>query len=183
MTLTTQSASLLLQRDPSKVEAQLDRLSQLARNALSEMQLLISELKPEEAGSGGLASSLRGYLKGGHLPENLSVELDVQGNLSLKMAEEQSLFRIVQEALNNIVKHAQTDKVRIQLHLTEPIWVEVEDKGRGFDLRQAEASGRVGLFSMRERAEEIGWNLQIRTSPGTGTSVRLEKPFMEMRQA
>ena len=183
MTLTTQSASLLLERDPSKVEAQMDRLSQLARNALSEMQLLISELRPEEAGRQGLASSLRSYLKGAHLPENLSVELSVQGDQPLEPVEEQSLFHIVQEALNNVVKHAQADKAQIRLHLTEPMWIEVEDQGRGFDLRQAESGGRVGLFSMHERAEEIGWDLQIKTSPGAGTCVRIEKSPKEVRQA
>jgi signal transduction histidine kinase len=98
------------------------------------------------------------------------------------LAEEQSLFRIVQEALNNVAKHAQAGKARVQLHLTEPIWIEIEDKGRGFDLRQVETSGRVGLFSMRERAEEIGWDLHIKTSPGRGTCVRVEKLPKEVRQ-
>jgi signal transduction histidine kinase len=177
MTLAAQSASLLLERDPSRVEAQLDHLGQLAGNALSEMQLLISELKPEEAGRQSLATSLRGYLKGGRLPENLSVELDLQGDQLSDSVEEQSLFHIVQEALNNVVKHAQAAKVQVRLHLTEPMWIEVQDDGRGFDLRQAEASGRVGLFSMRERAVEIGWDLQIKTSPGAGTCIRVEKPL------
>ena len=183
MTLTTQSASLLLERDPSKVEAQLDRLSQLARNALSEIQLLISELKPEENDGQNLASCIKSYLKDGHLPEGLSVELKIEGDHSLEAAEEQSLFHIIQEALNNIVKHAQTDKVSIQLHLTVPMWIEVVDKGRGFDMQQARNnSGRVGLSSMRERAEEIGWNFHLSTSPGNGTCIRVEKLQKETRQ-
>jgi two-component system sensor histidine kinase UhpB len=59
--------------------------------------------------------------------------------------------------------------------LNEPSWIEVEDDGRGFDLQQAQSSGRVGLPSMRERSEEIGWDLQIRSSPGAGTCIRVEK--------
>jgi signal transduction histidine kinase len=182
MTLTTQSASLLLVRDPAKAEAQLDRLSHLAQNALSEMQLLISELRPQAAEREGLASSLRSYLKSGHLPENLSVELIVEGDQPLEPAEIQGLFHIVQEALNNIVKHARTDKAQIRMHLTEPMWIEVEDQGQGFDLQRAASSGRVGLFSMHERAEEIGWGLQIKTSPHTGTCIRVEKLPEEVRQ-
>ena len=182
MTLTIQSALLLLDRDSTKVEVQLDRLSQLAQNALSEMQLLISELKPEKTGTEGLATTLRRYLKSGNFPEDLSVELDVKGEQPLGLAEEQSLFHIVQEALNNIVKHAQTCKAQVHLHLTEPMWIEVEDHGRGFDLQQAQSSGRLGLHSMRERAAEIGWNLQIRTSPGSGTCIRVEKLLQEVRQ-
>jgi signal transduction histidine kinase len=175
MTLTTQSASLLLERDSDRVEAQLDRLSQLARNALAEMQLLITELRPEETARGGLAATLRRYLADGRFSENLSVSLEVQGEQPVRPAEEQGLFHIVQEALNNIVKHAQASKARVRLHLSEPMWIEIEDWGQGFDLQQAQSSGRVGLLSMRERAAEIGWGLQIVTSTGAGTRVRVEK--------
>jgi signal transduction histidine kinase len=183
MTLTTQSASLLLERDPGKVESLLDRLSQLARNALSEMQMLISELKPEEIGKVGLVATLKSYLTSGQFPENITIDLEVQGEQVLGQMEEQSLFHIVQEALNNIVKHSRASNAQVRLHLTEPMWIEIEDQGQGFDLQQAQRSGRVGLLSMRERAEEIGWNLQIRTSPGAGTYVRIDKLPEEVRQA
>jgi len=182
MTLTTQSASLLLERDPSKVESQLDRLSQLARNALSEMQMLISELKPEEPGKGGLVTMLKSYLTSGQFPENITVDLEVHGEQVLGFTEEQSLIHIIQEALHNIVKHSQASGAQVRIHMHEPPWIEVEDNGRGFDIQQAQSSGRVGLHSMRERAEEIGWNLQIRTSPGAGTCVRIEKLPKEVRQ-
>jgi signal transduction histidine kinase len=181
MNLTTQSALLLLEREPAKVGFQLERLSQLARNALSEMQLLISELKPEETRSVSLVGKLKRYLAGGHFPEDLSIDLEVQGELHLGQAEEQSLFHIVQEALNNIVKHAQTCKAQVRLHMTEPMWIEIEDQGQGFDLEHVQNSGRLGLHSMRERATEIGWDLQIRTSPGVGTCVRVEKLPVEVR--
>ena len=176
MTLTTQSALLLLDRDPSRVGAQLDRLNQLAQSALSEMQVLISELRPKKVAEGGLAAALRRHLAERHLPENLAVSLEVEGEQSLEPLEEQGLFRIAQEALNNIVKHAQATEAHIRLHLAEPVWIEVQDQGRGFDLQQARDSGRVGLVSMHERAAEIGWNLQVITFPGAGTRVRVERP-------
>jgi len=183
MNLTTQSALLMLEREPARVGSQLDRLSQLARNALSEMQLLISELKPEEAGSESLVVDLRRLMTGGHFPEDFSIDFEIRGNQPLGRAEEQYLFNIVQEALNNIIKHAQTRNARVRLHLIDPMWIEVEDQGRGFDLQQAQDnSSRLGLQSMRERAAEIGWDLQIRTSLGAGTCVRVEKLSEEMRQ-
>jgi len=182
MNLTTQSASLLLERDPERVETQLDRLNRLARNALSEMQLLISELKPEEAGRGDLETTIKSYLRSGQFPENITIDLEVQGEHALELVEEQSLFHIIQEALNNIVKHSQASKAQIRIHLTEPMWVEVEDNGIGFDLQQVQSGGRVGLSGMRERTDEIGWNLQIRTSPSYGTCVRVEKLPEEVRQ-
>jgi signal transduction histidine kinase len=175
MTLTTQSALLLLDRDPGRVASQLDRLNELAQNALSEMRRLISELSPGVVSDGGLAAALRRHLADRHFPEGLSVSLEVEGDQPLGPAEEQGLFRIAQEALNNIVKHAQASQACIRLHLTEPLWIEIEDKGKGFDLQRARNGGRVGLASMAERAAEIGWRLQVITSPGAGTRIRVEK--------
>jgi signal transduction histidine kinase len=105
MTLTTQSAVLLLERDPDKVEVQLERLSQLARSALAEMQLLITELKPSETTRGGLAATLKRYLASERFSDGLSISLDVQGERSLRPSEEQSLS-YCPGALNNIVKRA-----------------------------------------------------------------------------
>jgi len=178
MTLTTQSALLLLaaRRDPRQASAQLDRLHRLSQSALAEMRVLISELRPEQVTEGGLVTALRRHLADCRLPESLAVSLEVEGDQPLSSAEEQGLFRIAQEALNNIVKHAQASEARIRLHLIEPLWIEIKDQGLGFDLERARNSGRVGLISMGERAAEIGWNLRIITAPGAGTRIRVEKP-------
>jgi signal transduction histidine kinase len=175
MTLTTQSALLLLDRDPGRVGAQLDRLNQLAHSALSEMRVLISELRPEKVDEGGLVAALRRHLADRRLPETLSVSLEVEGDGPLEPAEEQGLFRIAQEALNNVVKHARASQAQVRLHLAEPFWMEIEDQGQGFDLRQARNGGRVGLVSMSERASQIGWDLHVVTAPGAGTRIRVEK--------
>jgi signal transduction histidine kinase len=176
MTLTTQSALLLLDRDPGRVGAQLDRLNQLAQSALSEMRVLISELRPEKVVGGGLVAALRLHLADRRLPETLSVSLEVEGDGPLEPAEEQGLFRIAQEALNNVVKHARASRAQVRLHLAEPFWMEIADQGQGFDLRQARNGSRVGLVSMSERASQIGWDLHVITSPGAGTRIRVEKP-------
>src|SRR3990172_9567319 len=108
MTLTTQSALLLFERDPMRVRDQLERLSQLVRSALAEMQALISTLKPEGTTMLGLIPALRRHLADIRIAENLSVSLLVEGERSLTTAEGQALLGIAQEALNNILKHAQT---------------------------------------------------------------------------
>jgi signal transduction histidine kinase len=176
LTLTTQSALLLQERDPAGLRAQLDRMEELAQGALAEMHQLISELRPEPAAAGGLEATLRRHLAERHLPQGLSVSLEVEGGQALSPAEEQGLFRIAQEALNNIVKHAQASQACLRLHLAEPLWMEIEDQGQGFEAPAApRAGGGVGLASMRERALEIGWTLQLTTAPGAGTRVRVEK--------
>lgn len=173
MTLTTQSALMLLDRDRDQVAAQLDRLDELARSTLSEMQLLISRLAPENTGE--FVSTLMHHIDDRRRLENLTIRLDVEGNQRLTATEEQCLFRIAQEALNNIIKHAGVTQAIIRLHLNEPQWMEIEDRGIGFDPNLAQDAGRVGLVSMQERADEIGWRLSIESSPGNGTRIRVQR--------
>jgi signal transduction histidine kinase len=175
MTLTAQSARLLLNRDQSEASIHLERLNQLAQSALAEMQVLISELKPDRVAREGLAGALQRHLSSNRVADCLSVSLKVEGHRSLEVGEEQGLFHIAVEAINNIVKHAQTSSSKIRLHLDEPFWMEISDRGRGFDLSRAQNGEGLGLAGMRERAEEIGWDLQVLTAPGAGTCIRVEK--------
>jgi signal transduction histidine kinase len=180
MTLTTQSALMLLERDKSQVQDQLSRLYELTRSATSEMQTLMSELQPEYVTEDGLAEAIRQHLTGGHLPESLSIDLQVDGDQPLEVEEAKGLFRIVQEALNNTIKHASTDHAQIKLHLVEPVWLEIVDNGIGFDQEHSKGKMGVGLASMNERAQEIGWQLHVTTSPGKGTCIRVERPILEI---
>jgi signal transduction histidine kinase len=174
MTLTTQSALLLFERDPALVGAQLQRLAELTQAAQSEMKALVSELRPSQE-EAGLAAILRRHLAGHALPDDLSVSLEVQGDQRLSPAEEQGLFRIAQEALNNIVKHAGASRAVVRLRLEEPLGMEIADQGRGFHPDRDNNPQGLGLAGMRERAVGIGWNLQIVTAPGAGTRVVVEK--------
>jgi signal transduction histidine kinase len=175
MTLATESAILLLERDPGRVEAQLDRLTELAQGALAQMQTLISELRPERIMPGGLLASLQQNLAERHLPETLAVTVEVEGDGQLLPAEERGLYAIAREAVNNIIKHARATRACIQLHLAEPFWMEVSDNGQGFVAEGPEESGGVGLVGMGEQAAEIGWALTLRSAPGEGTSVRVAR--------
>lgn len=182
MTLTTQSATLLLERNPAQVKAQLDHLNLLAQNALAELQELITRLNPEIQNPQELATALRQHIAARHLPENLTLSLDVQAEGNLQGNEKQGLFRIVQEALNNIVKHAQASQATVRLHLVDPQWIEIEDNGLGFDPLHPSSSSGMGLAGMRERALEIGWTLLVTSSPGAGTLIRIEKTPSVKRQ-
>jgi signal transduction histidine kinase len=176
MTLTMQSALLLLDRDPNRVGAQLERLNQLAQSALTEMHTLISELRPEKH-TGGLIAELRKYVENRNIPEELCVTFKIEGEQVLSTKEDQGLLRIAQEALNNVVKHAHASKVYLHLNMAEPFWIEIEDNGQGFNLEQVQRSGHLGLASMRERADEINWRLTIQSTPGAGTHIHMEKKY------
>ena len=103
------------------------------------------------------------------------MELDVEGEERLTAAEEQGLYRIAQEALNNVAKHAGTAQASVQLRLREPFSMEIRDRGRGFDAHGATDGTGLGMTSMRERAAEIGWTLDIITAPERGTVVRVQR--------
>jgi signal transduction histidine kinase len=183
MTLTTQSALLLLDKDPLRVETQLERLNELSQSAMAEMHALISELRPEPNIGGDIVSALRQHIANQHFPESLAISLEIDGDLELAPAEAQSLFRIAQEALNNVIKHADARNVCLHLRLDEPSWIEIKDDGRGFDIRQALQGGQLGLAGMHERADEIGWDLIIQSNFVEGTRVRVEKKYpLEERQ-
>ena len=94
---------------------------------------------------------------------------------------EVTLFRIIQECLNNVRKHAEANEVEVRLKIMEAeIEVSIEDNGRGFDPNAVTSNtmeGGIGLFSMRERAELVGGNLSVESSPGNGCQVSLHIPL------
>jgi signal transduction histidine kinase len=174
MTLATQTARMSMNRDRRQVAAQLDRLDYLAQSALSEMQALVSHLNPEDM-PGDFLEELRQHLAEREHVDNLKVTLEVDGDNSLTLAEEANLYRIAQEALNNIVKHACATTAILRLHLKEPFCMEIEDHGIGFDPNGINSSSKIGLVGMRERATEIGWNFEVESSSGRGTLIQVRK--------
>jgi signal transduction histidine kinase len=174
MTLTAQSALVLLRRQSPDVAVQLDQIDRLAHGALSEVSMLGAELPSSPLADAGLLASLRRHLADRELRDGLSVSLEVEGDDRPQAGVEPALLRIVQEALNNVVKHAGVSRAAVRLRLRPPFRVEIEDEGGGFDPGRADARG-LGLTSMRERAAEIGWSLKVSSSPGAGTRVVAEQ--------
>jgi signal transduction histidine kinase len=179
MTLATQSARFLVNRDRHQVAAQLDRLDHLVQSALSEMQVLTYQLVPTSR-EGSFLDVLRQHIADRQRLDNLSIDLQVGGDQPLNPTEETNLLRIAQEALNNVVKHGRISTAVLRLHLADPFWMEVEDRGAGFDPQQAKGGGRLGLAGMRERASEIGWIFEVESAIGRGTCIRVRKGAREI---
>ena len=181
MTLASQSAALLLDRDPAAADAQLDRLSHLAQSALAEMHTLVAELSPDVTGGTGLRGALRREVErrdSDGMRVSLEIEdppLGVSEGDVLSLREEQGLLRIVQEALNNVSKHSGVMEATVRLRLTEPVRMEIEDFGKGFDVTEAGTGPGFGLESMSQRAAEIGWDLELISSAASGTRVVAER--------
>jgi signal transduction histidine kinase len=185
ITLTAKSARMLLDRAPDQVTPQLDHLQELAQGALAEMRALIFEIRPAAVEEEGLVPALRKHLAALQSREGLTVDLHVEGERRLSGDQERRLVRIVQEALNNVVKYAQTNQAAVILTMeNDQVSLLVKDEGIGYDPAAIEpGQEKMGLSSMRERAEMMGGTFEINSQPGTGTSIRVEIPQVEGAQA
>ena len=183
MNLTVQSARLLLEKDPGRAAGQLVHLEQLAASAMGEIQTLVSQLHPTSMAEEGLSAALRQLAVERQLRHGLQVALEMNGERALPEAAAAGLYRIVQEALTNVAKHAGTREVTIHLDLGgELACLEIEDHGLGFDPQAALGQqGHLGLAGMAERAREIGWNLSIDSRLGLGTRIRVQENPWEGR--
>ncbi|HMR67502.1 MAG TPA: sensor histidine kinase [Anaerolineae bacterium] len=185
ITLTAKSARILLERNPAQAVTQLDHLQELAQSALAEMRTLIFQLRPASVEAGGLVAALRHHTAALKSRDGLTVALQVEGEQRLSPDQEAQLFRIVQEALNNVVKHAHTDEVAVKLALSpDQVSLLVEDHGLGFDITMLEPGREtLGLASMRERAEMMGGSFAIESRPGEGVRIRVEVPLTAPRRS
>jgi len=158
------------------IRRHLTRVENMAQQALKEMRLMVYELRPQELEEKGLAGALQQRLDAVEASAGLDAELRVEGDFSLSPRSEEVLYRIVQEALNNALKHASAGTVRVAVVARDGhLEVSVTDDGVGFD-PGADTAG-LGLATMRERAAALGARLEVRSAPGRGTSVRLAVPL------
>ena len=175
MNLTVQSARLLLGKEPQRVEGQLERLEELAGGAMREIQTLVSELRPKSIAEEGLPVALRRLAGERQIHDGLQVTVEINGDQALPESVAAGLYRIAQEALANVVKHARTSQATIRLNLSSgDLCLEIEDHGLGFDPQAAlNQRGHFGLASMAERARDLGWSLSIESRQGDGTRIRV----------
>ena len=179
ITLTAESARILLERDHTKVAPQLERLQDLAQDSLAEMRSMIHQLRTTDGETEHLVPAIRQHLAALKDREGLYVEFQMEGDGQVPSSQREMLLRIVQEALNNVSKHAQTDAAEVTLKLLDgKALLVIEDQGVGFDPDSVEArDGHLGLASIRERTELQGGTLSIESSPGAGTRIMIEVPY------
>jgi PAS domain S-box-containing protein len=176
MTLLSRSIELLLDKDPSKVPEKLVSLRELQRDALAEMRALIFELRPGNIEEAGLIQALRTHSASlsGRIGLPVVVEADLAERPPIEV--EETLYRIAQEALHNVVKHAGARQVRLEIgRVPDGVRIRVTDDGRGFDPTKV-PDGHLGLAGMRSRAERLGGRLSVTSTPGSGTTIEVVVP-------
>ncbi len=176
MTLVARSVEMLLETDPDTARTHLTQLRELQREALAEMRALIFELRPGNLEQDGLVRAVKTHSAAlqGRLGLPVVVESDLEDRLPL--AAEEVLYRIAQEALHNVVKHAAARQVRVDIRQHDGgIRLRVKDDGKGFDPSTV-PDGHLGLAGMRARTERVGGTFTCVSEPGSGTAIEVTLP-------
>ena len=174
--LTAQAVDVLLDRDMAAARERLAEVSTLAREAAEELHAAVLELRPASLAEEGLSGVLRKQVQ--ILDRAYGARLCFESDdPSLPPSQQTVVLRVAQEALHNAIRHAGAATIRVTLSAAgaSGAALEVADDGAGFDVHAAMRAG-LGLRSMRERACSVRGSLNIRSTPGAGTVVRLEVP-------
>jgi signal transduction histidine kinase len=184
MNLRLRTAHKLLGPENPRVAEEIDELTDLVQGNIRDIRRLIYDLHPAVLEELGLAAALREYVERYTRETGRPVNLLVpESGPRLPHSVEIVLFRAIQEALMNIYRHAgPTRQVGVTLRWDrQQVWACIEDDGQGFSvedaLKEARQGGHLGLWSMRERVEAEGGQLQLESCPGAGTSIKISLPL------
>jgi signal transduction histidine kinase len=172
----------LVEHEPEQVGAEMDRLSQVGRRAVREMRTMLFDLRPLVLETQGIVAALQLFTERHQVAGGPQILLHVDGHVGrFASALESATFSIVQEAVNNALKHAAAQNIWLRVSMrNQTLVIEIEDDGYGFDmesvLRGYDSRGSFGLLSMRERAEIVGGELTVVSAVGQGTTVMLRVP-------
>jgi signal transduction histidine kinase len=176
--LGAHTAREALESDPEQAMASIDYVLALAEAGLAEMRALIFELRPESLEMEGLVAALTKQVAVLRTRYKLTVEADLGEEPTLSLETKHMLYRVAQEALHNIVKHARATKVNLHLAGEENEFIlEVRDNGRGFNPAEP-FPGHLGLRSMNERVTRMGGTLTIESVPEQGTYLGVRIPIV-----
>ena len=171
-------------RTYEEVREKTAELRALVSRSMEDLHNLVAALRPTILDDFGLAPALERYLHGIATGSGLRIRSSLTGLQALRLPPsiEIALFRIVQEAMTNVVKHARAHNVNVRVeHWGDAVVLFIEDDGQGFDVakvrRDRKHSMGLGLLSMEERATLLGGTLVVQSSPGRGTTLVVEIPL------
>jgi two-component system sensor histidine kinase DegS len=176
--LRLQLCEQLVAQHPDEALTELARLRGAVREGLRDVRRFLFNLRPASLSEVGLVTTLRRLVQDTQDQGTLTIGAVLPEQISLSPDQEMAVFRIIQEALHNIIKHAAATHVDLAFaRQSEGGWeITIADNGRGFDLEAAATRVGSGLVSMRERAVIIGGTLDLTSRPGYGTKLTLTIP-------
>ena len=179
MGLTLRTLEILLATNPEAAGEKLVELRELQKDALAEMRTLIFELRPSSLESDGLVQALRTHATAVQRRTGLTIVVDAEPIDRLALPAEEALYRIGQEALHNVVKHANASNVTLRIFREgDEVRLSVSDDGIGF-VPDDVPRGHLGLIGMRQRVDLVGGELRVESRAGEGTLIEAAVPASE----
>lgn len=184
ITMTLGFIKRLYQSEPERVVPELDKLAVVAKRANHDVRTLLFELRPLVLETQGLLTTIQQYLvrfeQNADGPKVILEGGEDIGPLTKRV--QGTLFNIVQESVNNAIKHAQAEHIWIRIKKqAHEVTIVIQDDGKGFDLQAVKASydqrGSFGLLSLEERARLVGGTAELLSAVGAGTTVRVVVPL------
>jgi PAS domain S-box-containing protein len=171
--LTAEVLPDLWDMDVEEAKKSAEELRQLTRGALAEMRTLLLELRPSTLTQTRLNDLIKQLCEAFIGRSRLPITLTIEGDCQLPPDVQIAFYRVAQESLNNVFKYARATQVNVRLFLSpSSVHLETRDNGSGFDMSMVKPTS-LGMRIMRERAEAIGADLQISSTPGSGTCVEM----------
>ncbi|MEM6403476.1 MAG: sensor histidine kinase [Cyanobacteria bacterium P01_D01_bin.116] len=176
LNLQLQTAIKLCQLNPNQVQEFLTEAHRLAARATQEIRQSVKALRSDVSETQSLEELVELLVNDFYQTTGILVEVDTDVTIAISQNFITPIYRIIQEALNNIRKYAQASKVKINLYTTfEEIYFQIQDNGRGFDSEQV--SGGYGLQGMQERVAVLQGDFHLESQPGAGCSITVEIPM------
>lgn len=168
----------LMEKDRKKAKNELKSLKKIVRLSVKDVRKIIYDLRPMSLDDLGLIPTLRKYIDKFNQRADVVIDLKVLGNkIRLSSSHEVTIFRLVQESLNNIDKHAGATSGQVSIeYVEEQVNVLISDNGKGFDESDV-GEDKFGLVSMRERCELLGGEMEINTDKSQGTRIKITIPI------
>ncbi|GAA0136503.1 two-component system sensor histidine kinase LiaS [Paenibacillus sp. YSY-4.3] len=178
ISMTATAVGRTLEKDFDKAQRQVELIEEMASVAQSEMRALLLHLRPVYLEGKELSQGLLELVRELKTKVPMDLTLEIDEDLKISKGIENHLFRIIQEAMSNTLRHAKADKMEIRIHRkAETVKVILRDNGVGFELDEKKQAS-YGLSTMQERVREVGGSIQFITAPGKGTRIEITVPLM-----
>lgn len=176
--MTATAVGRTIDKDFERARRQVELIEEMASVAQSEMRALLLHLRPIHLDGKNLAHALGTLMEELRQKVPMDIKLDIDPGISLITDAEDHLFRIVQEALSNTLRHAKATAMEIRLvRYGKQIHLTLRDNGVGFDLESKKQTS-YGLLTMEERVHEMGGTMKLQSAPGEGTTIEIWIPAL-----
>ncbi|MCG7409819.1 sensor histidine kinase [Paenibacillus sp. ACRRX] len=178
--MSSSSLPKVMEMDMNRAKVVVEQLIQMSHIAQRQMRGLIAQLRPIELDGRTLEEALERWFPDYCNQNGLKGKIDIQLHEGLSEVKEHQCFLMIQEAMANVVKHAQARQVTLTMQEADSrIVLVVADDGRGFDMNKTAHGGSYGLSTMRERVDKLGGHMDLVSQPGAGTTIRVYIPLFE----